>query len=51
VRLQLTEQPKRFDHPEVGPISLCCQPLIAENQAQALLVYTATPNTNPRATT
>lgn len=46
VRLRLGEQPKRFDHPEVGLISLRCQPLIAENQAQALLVYTATPGSD-----
>jgi len=43
VRLRLTEQTKRFDHPEVGLIALRCQPLIAENQAMALLVYTASP--------
>jgi transcriptional regulator with XRE-family HTH domain len=43
VRLQLGEETKRFDHPEVGLIELRCQALIAENQAQALLVYTATP--------
>jgi transcriptional regulator with XRE-family HTH domain len=43
VRLRLGEQSKRFAHAEVGLIELRCQPLIAENQAQALLVYTATP--------
>jgi transcriptional regulator with XRE-family HTH domain len=43
VRLQLGESTKRFVHPEVGLISLRCQPLVAENQAQALVVYTATP--------
>jgi transcriptional regulator with XRE-family HTH domain len=43
VRLRLGETTKRFVHPEVGLISLRCQPLVAENQAQALVVYTATP--------
>jgi hypothetical protein len=43
VRLRLGEQTKRFAHPEVGLIELRCQALIAENHAQALVVYTATP--------
>jgi len=32
-------------HPAVGLIQLDCQTLIAETEAQALLVYTATPGT------
>lgn len=43
VRFRLAESTKRFVHPEVGLLSLRCQPLVAENQAQALVVYTATP--------
>jgi transcriptional regulator with XRE-family HTH domain len=43
---QLGEEPKRMIHPELGEISLDCQVLVAENQAQALLVYTATPGSD-----
>jgi transcriptional regulator with XRE-family HTH domain len=43
VRLRVVEEPKRMIHPEIGLIELDCQVLVAENQAQALLVYTATP--------
>lgn len=34
---------KTLLHPEVGPLDLDCQVLFTENQAQALLVFTATP--------
>jgi transcriptional regulator with XRE-family HTH domain len=34
---------KRFLHPEVGRIEVHCQTLVDENDAQMLLVYTATP--------
>jgi transcriptional regulator with XRE-family HTH domain len=34
---------KRIVHPEIGEIEVDCQVLIAENEAQRLLVYTATP--------
>lgn len=37
---------KRLIHAEVGTIALHCQVLIAENEAQALLVYTATPGSD-----
>jgi hypothetical protein len=36
---------KRMIHPVVGLIELDCQTLRSENQAQALLVFTATPGT------
>ena len=36
---------KRMVHPVVGLIELDCQTLRSENQAQALLVFTATPGT------
>lgn len=36
---------KRMVHPRIGTIELDCQTLVAENQAQVLLVYTATPGT------
>lgn len=36
---------KRLLHPEVGLIQVHCQTLVAENEAQVLLVYTATPGT------
>ena len=39
---------KRMLHPELGSITLDCQTLVAENQAQALLVYTATPGSPDR---
>jgi len=45
VRLRNPEEPKRLVHPELGRIELNCQVLVAENDAQALLVYTATPGT------
>jgi len=32
-------------HPEVGSLELDCQALFTEDQCQALLVLTATPNT------
>lgn len=34
---------KRFTHPEVGRIDLFCQTLLNPDQAQSLLVFTATP--------
>lgn len=40
-----TSQRKRMVHPAIGTIELDCQVLVAENQAQSLLVYTATPGT------
>lgn len=36
---------KRLLHPRVGLIELHCQPLIAADEGQVLLVYTATPGT------
>jgi transcriptional regulator with XRE-family HTH domain len=36
---------KRIDHPRVGLIELHCQPLVAADEGQVLLVYTATPGT------
>lgn len=45
VEVRLNEEPKRFVHPEVGDLDLDCQVLMAENQAQMLLVYTASPGT------
>lgn len=36
---------KRMVHPRIGTIELDCQILVAENEAQRLLVYTATPGT------
>lgn len=36
---------KRMIHPTIGTITLDCQTLVEENQAQTLLVYTATPGT------
>lgn len=38
-------EPKVFLHPQVGRLELECQVLIAETEAQMLLVYTATPGT------
>ncbi|MGS2618836.1 helix-turn-helix transcriptional regulator [Micromonospora sp. LZ34] len=35
--------PKRFLHPEVGPLELHCQTLVDPDQSQTLLVYTAEP--------
>jgi transcriptional regulator with XRE-family HTH domain len=40
-----TSDRKRMVHPMIGTIELDCQTLVAENQAQILLVYTATPGT------
>ncbi|MFD8968261.1 helix-turn-helix transcriptional regulator [Streptomyces sp. NPDC059568] len=37
--------PKRIRHPELGVLELHCQVLFDVDQAQALLVYTATPGT------
>ena len=34
---------KRFRHPEVGRIDLFCQTLLDPDQAQSLLIFTATP--------
>jgi transcriptional regulator with XRE-family HTH domain len=36
---------KRFDHPELGRLDLHCQMLLDPDQAQSLLVFTATPGT------
>jgi hypothetical protein len=36
---------KRIVHPELGLIEVDCQILVAENQAQRLLVFTAPPGT------
>ncbi len=36
---------KRFIHPEVGPLDLFCQTLLDPDQAQSLLIFTATPGT------
>ncbi|MGP3987140.1 helix-turn-helix transcriptional regulator [Streptomyces sp. 3N207] len=36
-------EPKRFRHPELGEIEVHCQVLLDPDQAQTLLVYTATP--------
>lgn len=38
-------EPKTFQHPQVGRLELDCQTLIAENESQILLVYTARPGT------
>jgi transcriptional regulator with XRE-family HTH domain len=38
-------EPKTFLHPQVGRLELECQTLVAESEAQILLVYTATPGT------
>lgn len=43
--LRDSEEPKRVLHPELGLLELNCQTLVAENDAQVLLVYTATPGT------
>lgn len=40
-----TYEVKRFVHPEVGALELNCQRLFDPDQAQALMVYTATPGT------
>jgi transcriptional regulator with XRE-family HTH domain len=36
---------KRLVHPEVGTLELHCQTLVAEEEGQSLLVFTATPGT------
>ena len=36
-------EPKHFIHPEVGPLELDCDTLLAEGDSQILLIYTATP--------
>jgi transcriptional regulator with XRE-family HTH domain len=43
VSVRASDERKRLVHPQVGPITLQCQTLVAESEAQALLVYTATP--------
>lgn len=40
-----TGERKRLVHPRIGTIELDCQVMFAENEAQMLLVYTATPGT------
>jgi transcriptional regulator with XRE-family HTH domain len=40
-----SHQLKRLVHPQVGRIDVQCQTLVAESEAQVLLVYTATPGT------
>jgi hypothetical protein len=40
-----TSDRKRMVHPRIGTIELDCQILVAEYEAQRLLVYTATPGT------
>ena len=37
------DEPKHFEHPQVGALELECQTLAAEQDSQILLVYTATP--------
>lgn len=44
VGLRFTEE-KRFVHPDVGELSLHCQMVFDPDQAQSLLVFTATPGT------
>lgn len=39
----VTPRSKRIVHPTIGTIAVDCQVLVAENDAQKLLVYTATP--------
>lgn len=39
------DEPKHFDHPQVGPLELECQVLMTEQDSQILLVYTANPGT------
>jgi transcriptional regulator with XRE-family HTH domain len=40
-----SDERKRLVHPQVGRIEVQCQTLVAESEAQVLLVYTATPGT------
>lgn len=37
---------KRFQHPQVGALDLYCQTLLDPDQAQSLLIFTATPGTD-----
>jgi transcriptional regulator with XRE-family HTH domain len=41
--------PKRFHHPEVGPLELYCQTLLDPDQSHRLLVYTAEPGSDSHA--
>lgn len=43
VNAGVTPRAKRVVHPTIGTIAVDCQVLVAENEAQRLLVYTATP--------
>lgn len=43
VSVRPSDQRKTLIHPQVGRIALQCQTLMAESEAQILLVYTATP--------
>ena len=45
VSARMSDHRKRLMHPQVGEIAVECQTLVAENEAQVLLVYTATPGT------
>ncbi|AHH99228.1 helix-turn-helix transcriptional regulator [Kutzneria viridogrisea] len=45
VGVRLTDQRKRFNHPELGLLELHCQVLLDPDQSQSLLVYTAVPGT------
>ena len=44
VDLRYTDE-KRFEHPEVGDLTLHCQIVLDPDQQQSLLVFTATPGT------
>jgi transcriptional regulator with XRE-family HTH domain len=44
-----TDTRKRFNHPRVGPITLDCQILTAENLTERLVVFTATPGSEDAA--
>ncbi len=44
VKLRTSDR-KRMVHPLIGALELDCQTLVAESEAQMLLVYTATPGT------
>lgn len=45
ISVRRPEDPKRMAHPDLGVLELHCQVLFDPDQAQALLVYTATPGT------
>jgi transcriptional regulator with XRE-family HTH domain len=45
VSTRVSDERKRLVHPQVGEIEVQCQTLIAESEAQVLLVYTVTPGT------